>query len=268
MWYSAPSILALLAQRGRLEEHDYGALRSVLFAGEVFPVVQLRALQRLWPEPRYYNLYGPTETNVCTYYEIPGRVPEERVDPYPIGKTCSHLEAVVVDASGTPVGSHPEGELCIAGPAVMRGYWNDPVQTAERFLSWAGQSWYKTGDIVSLDGEGDYKYLGRRDRMVKKRGYRVELGEIEACLSRHPQVAEVAVVALPHDELGLCVVAHLGTEAGRRISTVQLKQFCSEHLPVYMVPDQFAFHPNLPKTSTGKMDYQALRDWNRGPAAS
>jgi acyl-coenzyme A synthetase/AMP-(fatty) acid ligase len=96
--------------------------------------------------------------------------------------------------------------------------------------------------------------------MVKKRGYRVELGEIEACLYRHPKVREAAVVAMPDEELGLRVRAHLGTAGGERLSLIQLKRFCSEHLPVYMVPDQFQFHEELPKTSTGKMDYQRLKD--------
>jgi len=128
----------------------------------------------------------------------------------------------------------------------------------QRFLVLAGRRWYKTGDLVVRDDNDDYVYLGRRDRMVKKRGYRVELQEIEARLSQHAEVREVAVVALPHEELGVLVRAHLGYGGGKRISIIQLKQFCADHLPVYMVPDQFAFHAALPRTSTGKLDYQAL----------
>ena len=100
IWYSAPSILGLLAQFGKLDRHDYSALRLVLFAGEVFAVKHLRALTVQLPKPRYFNLYGPTETNVCTYYEVMLPVPEDRVVPYPIGKTCSHLRCKVVDTDG------------------------------------------------------------------------------------------------------------------------------------------------------------------------
>ncbi|MFP6638781.1 MAG: AMP-binding protein, partial [Myxococcota bacterium] len=100
VWYSAPSILTFLCQYGKLEKYDYRDLRTVLFAGEVFPVKHLRELQAEWPHPRYFNLYGPTETNVCTWYEVPGRVPEDRNQPYPIGKVCSHLEGVVIDSEG------------------------------------------------------------------------------------------------------------------------------------------------------------------------
>jgi acyl-coenzyme A synthetase/AMP-(fatty) acid ligase len=258
IWYSAPSMLSLLAQRGKLEQHDYRHLRTVLFAGEVFPVVHLRALTKLWPGRAYHNLYGPTETNVCTAYRIPAVIPDDRVEPYPIGQVCTHLDGIVVDASGRVQPPESEGELCIAGPAVMHGYWNDPAQTEQRFISAGGRRWYRTGDIVRLDANADYVYVGRRDRMVKKRGYRVELDEIEACLYRHPDVLEAAVVALPHDELGLLVRAHLGTRDGQRLSVVKLKSFCSLHLPTYMIPDRFEFHAVLPKTSTGKTDYQSL----------
>jgi len=260
-WYSAPSILSLLAQHGKLPQHDYAALRRVLFAGEVFPVKHLRTLTKLLPGPRYFNLYGPTETNVCTFLEIPDSIPEERSQPYPIGKVCSHCQAIVVDEQGQTVSTGQQGELCIGGPAVMQGYWNLPERTAQAFLiDPSGQRWYKTGDIVVQDANDDYVYVGRRDRMIKKRGYRVELGEIEAGLYRHPAVKEAAVVALPDDE-GVRVKAYISCkEAEKRPSIIELKRFCAENLPIYMVPDLFAFQPDLPKTSTDKIDYQKLKE--------
>src|SRR5690606_6128645 len=88
-----------------------------------------------------------------------------------------------------------EGELCIAGPGVMRGYWALPEQTARAFLEHGGRHWYKTGDLVVADQSGQMTYVGRRDRMIKRRGYRIELGEIEAALYRHSAVAEAAAVA-------------------------------------------------------------------------
>ncbi len=259
VWYSAPSILSLLAQFGRIAEHDYSSLRTVLFAGEVFPIVHLRSFTRQVPAPRYFNLYGPTETNVCTFHEIPRAIPDDRVDPYPIGRVCDNLQARVVDGDGRDVDVGDEGELCIAGPNVMQGYWRLPEQTSRCFLGDRGDGarWYRTGDIVSLDADGNYKYIGRRDRMVKKRGYRVELGEIEACLYRHASVREAAVVALADPE-GVRVKAHLSFRPEERASIVELKTFCSRNLPLYMVPDVFAFHESLPKTSTDKIDYVSL----------
>jgi amino acid adenylation domain-containing protein len=123
IWYSAPSILTMLTQFGKLERHDYSKLRMVLFAGEVFPIKHLRALKSLLPQPRYFNLYGPTETNVCTYYELPASLPENQHKPFPIGKACSHYEIKVFDGS-RELSSGEEGELCARGPGVMSGYWN------------------------------------------------------------------------------------------------------------------------------------------------
>jgi amino acid adenylation domain-containing protein len=263
-WYSAPSTLSLLAQFGKIPQRDFSALRLVLFAGEVFPVVHLRSLVQQVPRPRYFNLYGPTETNVCTYYELPRVVPGDRTDPYPIGRTCENLESLVIDEDGRPVARGAEGELCIAGPNVMQGYWSMPEQTARGFLDdGSGRRWYKTGDIVVEDAGGNYRYVGRRDRMVKKRGYRIELGEIEACLYRHPSVREAAAVALPDDSAGVHVHVHLSVRGEKRPSTIELKTFCSQHLPVYMVPDTFAFHDALARTSTDKIDYQTLKNLGR-----
>jgi len=260
MWYSAPSILSLLAQFGRIAEHDYGSLRTVLFAGEVFPIVHLRSFKRQVPQPRYFNLYGPTETNVCTFYEIPREIPDDRADPYPIGLTCSNLVSRVVDTDGLDVDRGAEGELCIAGPNVMQGYWDLPEQTARGFLppDRSGERWYKTGDIVIEEPDGNYRYVGRRDRMVKKRGYRVELGEIESCLYRHAAVREAAVVAIADPCGDMKIRAHLAV-GDRKPSIIELKSFCSKSLPIYMIPDVFAFHDALPKTSTDKVDYVSLK---------
>ena len=257
IWYSAPSILSMLVEFGRLEQFSFPRLRTVLFAGEVFPVAPLRQLKSIWSTSRFFNLYGPTETNVCTFYEIPESVPAERTEAFPIGKVCHHLQGRVVDEQGTDVIKGAEGELCIQGPSVTAGYWGLPEQTRNAYLAGDGH-WYRTGDLVREDESGDYVFIGRRDRMIKKRGNRIELGEIESCLYQHDDVVEAAVVSTSDLEHGVRVVAHLATRSGDRLSAIQLKKFCAERLPVYMVPDSFTHHPTLPKTSTDKIDYQSL----------
>jgi amino acid adenylation domain-containing protein len=259
IWYSTPSILAMLAQYGRMQRHGWDALRQVFFAGEVFPIKHLRALKDFWPRPVYYNLYGPTETNVCTWYRVPDRVAAERTEPYPIGSVCPHYRARVIDVDGREVRIGEEGELCIGGPGVMQGYWNLPEHNARAFLvDPDGTRWYRTGDIVCADAAGDFVFVGRRDRMVKRRGYRIELGEIEAGLYRHPAVREVAVIARPDPEQGTRITAVIACRNGERLSVIELKRFCAENLPASMVPDNFAFRDALPKTSTDKIDYQRL----------
>jgi acyl-coenzyme A synthetase/AMP-(fatty) acid ligase len=220
-------------------------------------------LHLLVPRPRYFNLYGPTETNVCTFYEVPTPIPETRTTPFPIGETCSHLRSKVVDEQGREVVRGAEGELCISGPGVMQGYWALPEQTEQGFISDdAGLRWYRTGDIVVEAEDGNYTYLGRRDRMVKRRGYRVELGEIEAGLYRHPLVKEAAVIASPDEEAGVKIKAFLSCREAKHPSLIEIKRFCSQHLPLYMMPDNFSWHEALPKTSTDKIDYQRLKEMN------
>jgi amino acid adenylation domain-containing protein len=262
IWYSTPSILSFLAQYGRLDQCEFPDLRFVLFAGEVFPVKHLRALKKLIPDPRYLNLYGPTETNVCTFYEIPQIISEDRTNPFPIGKACSHYQIRILDEHGREAIPGKEGELCASGPGTMIGYWNLPEKTANAFLiDSSGSKWYKTGDIVFEEPDGNYIYIARRDRMVKKRGYRIELGEIEAGLYRHPAIKEAAVVALQNDD-GVKIRAFVSHHKDNRPSIIELKQFCAQNLPTYMVPDVFSFLDFLPKTSTDKIDYQKLKEFS------
>jgi L-proline---[L-prolyl-carrier protein] ligase len=259
VWYSTPTILSVLAQFGKMERHDYSALHTVLFAGEVFPVRHLRAVKRLLPHARFFNLYGPTETNVCNYHPIPDVVPEDRTEPYPIGAVCAQLRGRVCDEKGLDVPKGSEGELIISGPNVMQGYWNLPEQTARAFIvDGEGTRWYRTGDIVVEPPDGAYVYVGRRDRMVKRRGYRIELGEIEASLYRHTGVKEAAVVAGKAADGGVSIVAFLSCNGDKPPTIVDLKRFCAGVMPNYMIPDTFRVLDALPKTSTDKMDYQRL----------
>jgi amino acid adenylation domain-containing protein len=259
VWYSAPSILTLLTQYGGLDLENTPAPRLALFAGEVFPMRYLRRLRSLWPETALWNLYGPTETNVCTAFRIPVTVPDDRTAPYPIGTVCPPLRARVVDDHGRDVPPGAEGELLIAGPGVMRGYFGLPDLTALSFFhDHDGVAWYRTGDLVVDDGTGCYQFHGRRDRMVKKRGYRVELGEIEAALYRHEGVDRAAVVARS-DDAGVSIAAFVSLKPAHKGSIIAMKRHCTLYLPHYMVPDSIAFLPELPTTSTDKVDYQNLK---------
>jgi amino acid adenylation domain-containing protein len=261
-WYSTPSILRLMLEMGGLAGREFPDLRLVLFAGEVFPVGALHALRRALPGPRYYNLYGPTETNVCTYYRLPDAVEEDRTTPYPIGWCCENDEALVVRADGTPAAEDEEGELLIRGGTVMLGYWNLPDRSNAAFLPSDRGRWYRTGDLVRrLPGEpACFVYTGRRDRMVKRRGYRVELGEIEAAFHRLDGVREAAAVAAPDEEAGVRISLFYAwrPDAGAPPSSLKLRQHAARHLPPYMIPDVFRQVDALPMTSTDKIDYQTL----------
>jgi amino acid adenylation domain-containing protein len=260
VWYETPSSLALMLHRGGLADRDLGALRLLLFAGEVMPPRLLRELMALAPRARFANLYGPTETNVCTWYE-PSAPPEDDI-PLSIGRACSGDQTHVLDETMSPVTPGQEGELWVSGASLMLGYWNRPELTAERLREIdtpAGPVLaYRTGDRVRDRGDGLLDFLGRRDTQVKTRGYRVELGEVETVLSRHASVAEAVVLAVPDPDIGHRLIALVVLTDGAPASEAALRDHCASLLPRYMVPETIRFRDTLPRTSSGKVDRRAL----------
>ena len=253
VWYSVPTALARLQQRRALK--DARSLRLVLFAGEVFPVPALRQLMDDLPTAEYVNLYGPTETNVCTYHRLDGP-PREDTDSVPIGVPCEHLRVSLQGADLREVAPGETGEICVAGPAVMHGYWRRDEMTAAARV--AGQAdTYRTGDFARRRADGALVFLGRRDNQVKVRGNRVELLALEAVLNAHPAVRETAAVALP-DETGGRLAAFLVPASGA-VSDADLRDFVARHLPASHHPDRFAWLADMPRTANGKCDRTMLR---------
>ena len=272
VWYSVPSVLTLLVTRGELRSRNLDPLRLVLFAGEVFPVKYLRELMLAIPRPRYFNLYGPTETNVCTFYEVK-RPPEADAAPVPIGRACANTKTLVLDSHGHEVTRQgEEGLLYVGGSSVMDGYYGRPADTEAAFslnpLAHGRQERvYCTGDWVTTDAQGDYLFLGRRDHMVKVGGHRVELGEIETALYSHPGVREAAAVAIPDDVLGGRLRAVVVGEDPAP-SESDLLRHCRALLPQYMVPQEIDFRDALPRTPTDKVDRpQLVKDGLSAPSA-
>jgi amino acid adenylation domain-containing protein len=244
IWYSVPSALTLMIEQGGFLDERPPSLRAILFAGEPFPIKGLRAIRDAWRDVRLLNLYGPTETNVCTYHEVTEIAPDRTV-PVPIGKACCGDRAWAVKADGGMAGPGEDGELLVEGPTLLTGYWGKPPQ---------GDRPYATGDIVRVLEDGSYEYLGRRDHMVKVRGHRIELGAIEAVLQTLPGVAEVAVVVVGSG-LTARLVAFI---AGQAPSLLALKRHCATHLPRHMIVDRAVGVEKLPRTGNGKVDRTAL----------
>ncbi len=263
VWYCTPSSLVLMLTRGGLDKHDLTSLRVLLFAGEVFPNKYLRQLMSLAPHARYANLYGPTETNVCTWLDVTS--PPQGEAPVSIGHACPYDEALVLDDALRPVPTGGVGELWIRGASVMQGYWGKPERTALSLQTLdiapgIRDKAYRTGDLVRTRADGNLEFLGRRDHQVKTRGYRVELGEIETRLASHPAVDEAVVVAVPDDEVTNRLKAFVVTKPDAVVGADQLKQHCAATLPRYMVPETVEFRAQLPRTSSGKVDRRLLAD--------
>jgi amino acid adenylation domain-containing protein len=259
VWYSVPSALTLLA--GAADPAQLESLRVVLFAGEVFPMKHLRRLRELVPGATLANLYGPTETNVCTYH-VADELPDGD-EPLPIGRPCENQEAFALDDALRPVAEGEVGELWVRGPTVMKGYWGDAELTAERLRQNPlddrfPDPAYRTGDVVRVLPGGGFAFVGRRDHQVKSRGYRIELGEIESVLLAHPGVSEAAVVAVPDERIGNRLIAFVAVGDG--VGETDLRRHCAAALPRYMVPASVGVGGELPHTSTGKIDRQALEE--------
>jgi amino acid adenylation domain-containing protein len=262
IWYSVPSALRLLTKAIPYPS-SYPSLRTVVFAGEVYPTPALRELRRLLPDVDLWNLYGPTETNVCTYLKVEELPPDERT--IPIGRSCGNTEVFALTASGRLAGVDTEGELHVRGPSVMKGYWGRPDKTAEVLVPnplphSLPDVVYRTGDLVKLRPDGDYDLLGRRDHQIKSRGYRIELGEVEAALALHPGLEEWVVVAVPHEDWGSALVAWVAPRDAADITESEVKEHISGLLPNYMVPTAVRIVDGLPKTSSGKVDRPLLTE--------
>jgi amino acid adenylation domain-containing protein len=247
VWYSTPSVLLWMMDDGGLLEVPDLPWRIVLFAGEAFPIRPLRRLMERWPGRRYLNLYGPTETNVCTFYEVT-ELAADRERPVPIGQACCGDRAWAVTSEGKVAGPGEEGELWVEGPTVMLGYRGGPPR---------GEAPYATGDLVRVLEDGGFEYLGRRDARLKVRGYRIEPGDIEATLATHPDVREVCVVAAG-EGIEARLVAFVVPRESRAPGLLELKRLCAERLPRYMVVDAVRVVDSLPRNRNGKVDRTGL----------
>jgi len=251
VWYSTPSALMMLLKFGGLKAFDFPKLRHVLFAGEPFPAKQLRLLKNVWRQASFWNLYGPTETNVVSYYRIPDEILLSRTEPFPIGKACEHAEFRI---DGDSVAG---GELLVSGPSVTSGYWYRSQLNEQIFHEdEVGKVWYHTGDLVAVEGSGNLIFKGRVDDMIKKNGFRIELGDIEAALMTNEHVEQVKLLTYRNSDV-ISLHAFVVTK-NPDLKKSLLRKICLDHLPAYMMPDRFVMLKEFPQTRTGKIDVQAL----------
>lgn len=247
VWYSVPSALILMARDGGLLDARPADLRTLLFAGEPYPVTHLRRLREHLPEVRFLNLYGPTETNVCTFHEVVS-LPGDSTASVPIGRACSGNRVWAAREDGSVAGPEEEGELIVDGPTVMLGYWGHPPQ---------GGRPYATGDRVVLREDGDYRFLGRRDGQIKVRGHRIEIGEIESVLQAHPAISDATVVPTGAG-IDTRLLAYAVPSGDDRPNLLEVKRHCAAALPRHMIIDAIRYVDELPRTSNGKVHRRRL----------
>lgn len=240
-----PSALTSLANAQILADGCLPELRRVFFCGEVMPCRTLNLWRKVLPEADYVNMYGPTEiTDVCAWYRVDR--PFADSDSLPIGRPCANTRIMLID-----------GEICVTGTCLARGYYNAPEKTAAVFVQnplrpQILETIYKTGDLGEMNDRGELMFLGRRDGQIKRSGYRIELGEIECALSAAEGVA--LACCWYEAETGRIVAAYTGGAEPKALRTA-----LKAALPKYMLPDKLLHREQMPRTLSGKIDRMALR---------
>jgi len=259
-----PSLYALLLEH--TDHRSLETLTTVIVAGEACPRSVVEAHATALPEVELHNEYGPTEASVwCTVEQC--RADDDAGGPVPIGTPAPGATVAVLDRFGRPAGLGVPGEIHIAGPGLTAGYRDRPELTAERFVDRDGRRWYRTRDIGTVGPDGRIRFGGRVDDQVKVRGHRIELAEVEAALSAHPEVAEaVAVVDRPDGTDGAPsrLIAHVelasadtSESAGGGLAA-RLQAAVAARLPEAFVPSAIAVTGALPRLPNGKIDRNRL----------
>jgi amino acid adenylation domain-containing protein len=238
------------------------ALRCAFFGGDVLRADIVEALRRVAPAAACVNFYGATETpQAMGWYAIP-RDPAQVPARIPLGRGIDDVQLLVLNAAGTLAGIGELGEIHVRTPYLARGYLGDAALTAGRFLPGPsgvpGDRMYRTGDLGRYGLDGTVEFAGRRDGQVKLRGFRVELGEIEAALREHPAVGEAVIDLTAHGAREARLVAYVVPRSGKAADANEMRDFLRARVPDYMVPAQFMALEALPLTPNGKVDRRRL----------
>ena len=257
-WYSVPTILQQVAERGALEDRDLSTLRWVLFGGEILRVPVLRRLMEAMPNARFSNAYGPAETNQCTFHHL-DTAPADDAASIPIGRAWADTDLRLVH-DGEPVDGPGVGELLVRSSTMMAGYWNrgDLTQAAIE-TTCRGERWYRTGDLVERDDQGDLHFRGRIDRQVKIRGNRVELDAVEAAITALDGITGCAAIV---DGSGAAALLSVVVES-ESADAGDLQRRSRDLLPPHATPDHVHVVVSLPRTQSGKIDVNAARALTR-----
>jgi acyl carrier protein len=252
-----PSFYALLLKQAGAQLQT---LKTAIVAGEACSTEVVKQHYAALPQVPLYNEYGPTEGSVWSSVYLAGRDDLDR--PLSIGRPISNVRLYILDRTGNPVPVGVQGELHIGGAGVVRGYWQRPELTAEKFIPDPFQNnggrLYKTGDLARYRPDGNIEFLGRIDHQVKIRGFRIELGEIEARLMANPGVDDAVVLAREDQPGNKRLVAYVTRRDNAALTEDALRDALQADLPDYMLPSAYVFLDVLPLTANGKVNRKAL----------
>jgi acyl-coenzyme A synthetase/AMP-(fatty) acid ligase len=264
-----PALLRELLSRGvagTVRDRAFASVRLVVVTGEELSEDLWREWFSVFPDLPLINAYGPTEcSDDVSQWRSATPVVGNRVR---IGKPLSGVRLYILDQHGNLAPQGVAGELVVGGMAVGRGYLNDPIQTAaafvpDRFAARPGARAYKTGDLARWTVSGELEYLGRMDEQIKLRGFRIDLREIEAVLTAHPEVRECVILSHQERAEDTWISAHYVPVSAQGAAPRVLRNYLRSRLPDYMVPAMFIPLERLPLGPNGKVDRQALASIKR-----
>jgi acyl-CoA synthetase (AMP-forming)/AMP-acid ligase II len=250
-----PTVASLLLQMD-ISRYDLSSLRCITSTGSALPTAHIRRLREMFPQAQIFSMYGLTECKRVSY------LPPDQIDSRPtsVGRGMPNEEVYVVNEDGRRVGPGVIGELVVRGSNTMKGYWEDPVETAKRLRpgQYPWEQVLYTGDLFKTDSEGYLYFVGRKDDIVKSRDEKVSPREIEDVLYRLDGVAEAAVVGVPDPILGQAVKAYITRRPGSNITENDVLRHCAQWLEDFMVPKTVEFRDYLPRTVSGKISKREI----------
>jgi D-alanine--poly(phosphoribitol) ligase subunit 1 len=263
LWFSVPSLLIFLQTMRAADGKHLKSIRRFVFGGEGYPKAKLKTLYDAYADSsELFNVYGPTEcTCICSCYKLSSPDFNDLQGLAPLGQIAENFEFLIVDEAGELVPNGETGELCLMGPNVGMGYYDDPLRTAASFVQNPlndkfAETMYKTGDLVKLNPlDGKLYIQGRKDNQIKHMGYRIELEDIEAALNCLDYVSEAAVLHTSINGLSR-IVAIISTS--NLFDANLIRRDLKQIIPEYMIPSVFHCEEILPKNPNGKVDRRYL----------
>lgn len=261
-WFSVPSLGIMMNKFKMLKEGAFDSLKMSMFCGEPFPTSLAKAWAKAAPNSQLVNIYGPTEATIgITHYNCPKDIDrlKSKNGIVSLGTIFKTQSCLILDEQNQEVKTGDIGELCLGGSQVTTHYWNNKENTQKSFVKLPNSDrlWYKTGDLVSTDNQGNIYYSSRKDFQVKIRGYRVESEEINHLIQEFTGVEEVVAIPFPIMD-GVADGIHVFVHSSCTKKSVEVINHCKEELAPYMVPKEIIFIDSFPLNSNGKIDRKAL----------
>jgi D-alanine--poly(phosphoribitol) ligase subunit 1 len=266
LWFSVPSLLIYLDTMKVLNKNNLKFIKRFIFGGEGYPKTKLKNLYEMYSHRSdFFNVYGPTEcTCICSAYKVTSKDFEDLNGLPPLGKIADNFSYLILDDNHNKAAPNDAGELCLLGPNVGKGYYNDMERTREKFVqnpynTSSSEIMYKTGDLVRYNPKDDNIYfVGRKDNQIKHMGYRIEIEEIEVALGYLDYISQAAV--LHGNFRGLSqIIAVVSSSAA--IDEKRVRDDLRQTIPDYMIPNRVLFiEGDLPKNPNGKIDRRKLAE--------